>query len=81
MVVSDGGSDYLAMEFRRQKNALDLSYIVEVSNDLEYWTPASLQFGSPVDNGDGTETMTIRDSLAVPTTSGRFIRLRVTHTP
>jgi len=80
-IVSDGGSDYQALSFRRQKNALDLIYTVEVSEDLVNWSPISQVVGTPVDNGDGTETVVIRDDLPHPAGDRRFIRLSVALTP
>ena len=81
LIVSDGGIDYQALSFRRQKNVLDLTYVVQVSDDLENWSTISQTVGSPVDNGDGTETVVIRDSLAHPAGQKRFVRLAVTLTP
>ncbi len=63
--TTSGGN--LRIEFRRLKNALDVTYAVESSGDLTGWTPVA---ETPVvigDNGDGTETVRV-DS---PTTSTR----------
>ena len=76
-IVNDGGTDYLAMTFRRQKNSLDLTYLVEVSSDLSDWTTVNTLTGTPVDNGDGTETVTIRDNAAVSPDTPRFGRITV----
>ncbi len=80
-IVTDGGTDYLAMTFRRQKNSLDLTYLVEVSSDLSDWTTVNTLTGIPVDNGDGTETVTIRDNLAASHDTPRFGRITVTVDP
>ena len=76
-IVNDGGTDYFGMTFRRQKNALDLTYLVEVSPDLLTWTAATTLVGAPVDNGDGTENVTIRNSVPVSGQSRSFVRLGV----
>ncbi len=76
--ITESGNDYLAMTFRRRTNALDLTYLVEVSSNLTDWAIASTQFGAAVDNGDGTETVTIRDSEAILSQQERYIRIRVT---
>lgn len=81
LIASDGGSDYLALSFRRQKNTLDITYTVQVSDNLENWSPISQVVGTPVDNGDGTETVIVRDALAHPAGNQRFIRLSVALTP
>jgi hypothetical protein len=47
-----------------------------MSGDLAQWTEAALA-GPPVNNGDGTETVVFRDTVAVPEADRRFIRLRV----
>ncbi len=76
--VQDGGNDYLAMTLRRQTNAIDLSYKVEVDDTLQSWTETTTAVGIPVDNGDGTETITIRDVVSFVNGPKRFIRLQVT---
>ena len=76
-IVNDGGTDYFGMTFRRQKNALDLTYLVEVSPDLLTWTAATTLVGAPVDNGDGTENVTIRNSVPVSGQSRSFVRVGV----
>ena len=80
-IVTDGGADYLAMTFRRQKSTLDLSYLVEVSSDLSNWTTISTVVGIPVDNGDETETVTIRDNVEARSDTPRFGRITVTVNP
>jgi len=80
-IVTDGGTDYLAMTFRRQKNSLDLTYLVEVSSNLSDWTTTNTLTGTPVDNGDGTETVTIRDNVVASHGTPRFGRITVTVGP
>ncbi len=81
VILDDGGFDYQAMTFRRQTTALDLIYTVEVSGDLKSWDPVTTVVGVPVDNGDGTESVTVRDSLKFVDHQHRFIRLVVTVSP
>jgi hypothetical protein len=68
----------LALSFRHQKNALDLSYRGEVSGDLITWSETTILVGVPTDNGDGTDLLTIRDTVPLSTSNRRFIRLSVT---
>ena len=72
---------YLALTFRMQKNVLDLVYFVEASSGLDVWDQQGTQVGPAIDNGDGTESITIRDSVPINSTARRFVRLRVLHTP
>ncbi len=80
-VVNVGGTDYHALTFRRRKNALDLTYLVEMSGDLANWTEVSSVVGAPVDNGDGTEMVTVRDNTPASAHSRRFARLGVVVAP
>ena len=77
-VVEADGIDYLALSLRRQKNALDLSYEVQFSHDLISWTNSGEPVGAPRDNGDGTETITIRDQIPASGNSTRYTRVRIT---
>jgi len=76
-VVTEGGENYLSLTFRRRKKALDLTYRAEVSPGLVSWTETSLVVGTPTDNGDGTETVTIRAALPLDLDAQGFIRLVV----
>lgn len=64
---------YLTLSFR-QARAADLAYRVETSGDLgvNAWKPDGLPLGAPVDNGDGTDTVTYRDSVAVSAAPAAF---------
>ena len=75
---SVGGQEYLTLTFRRRTTVpLDLVYTVESSSDLLTWSPESILVGSPVNNGDGSEGVTIRDSQPMSANARRFLRLRV----
>jgi len=89
-----GGDRFIEFKFRQRQggtgttgfnyNAAGVSYVVQTSTDLTEatWSEGSTLFsivGSPVDNGDGTETITVRSTGAV---SGRqFVRLKITQAP
>jgi hypothetical protein len=66
--------------FRRLKNSLDLAYYPQVSSDLETWIDLYIPVGYPVDNGDGTETVTYRDETPISENSRRFFQLKVQQT-
>ena len=54
-----------------------IEYIVEASNDLIQWDELSTEIGAPMDNEDGTETVTIRDTDPIDANTARYIRVRV----
>jgi hypothetical protein len=67
----------MALSFRRLKPGSDVIYRAMVSPDLNTWTDDTIQFGTPVDNGDGTETVIMRDLLKSDDATRRFMRLEV----
>ena len=73
---------YLTLSYRRAGAASDLTFIPELNaGDLSAnpWTPGGVQLGPPVNNGDGTQTFTIRDVVPIgPAIKSRYMRLRVT---
>lgn len=75
------GETYRTLTFRRLKNCLDLTYTPEVGTDLlSDWAPLVDPPMTVTDNGDGTETVTFRDTT--PTSAQRrFIRLKVELAP
>lgn len=77
-LVSIAGANYLALTFRRRMGA---SVVAESTGDLAAgpWLADSVQVGVPADNGDGTETVTFRDRVAMDGAPRRFMRVRVTN--
>ena len=69
-------SGMLALTYTRVKAATDITYIVEVTNDLVTWNsgPAFTNITSTIDNG-ATETITAASLLAPG--AGQFMRLRI----
>jgi len=76
--VNAAGSSYLALDFRRQRDSIDLSYQVEVAADLLSWSPTNLPGGATTNNGDGTDKVIMRDFVTRSSNARRFIRLVVT---
>ena len=76
--VDEQTSEYLTLTYRRRRDTPPLSYTVEVSSDLSDWQPTPHQIGPPVDNGDGTDSITVRDLQPIASGVRRFIRLAVT---
>jgi hypothetical protein len=86
--VSNGNCEYT---FRRRKGSgsgdpvngyeVDgIRYTTEISHDLVEWHsgPAYLEnVGTPVDNADGTESVTVRPQATAPARTTSFIRVKV----
>jgi len=74
-IQPDGGQDYLTMTINRTSKPTDISYVVEVSGDLQTWAS-----GTPntVTLTDTATQLVVRDNTPVPSATERFIRLRVT---
>lgn len=84
--VVTANSSYLAIQFRRlTRTPADLQYRVLETADLASWLPVdqnACQIGQPVDNGDGTETVTIRGTLPITGEQSQpkgFLRVEVIH--
>ncbi len=76
--VNISGSNYLTLTFRRQLAAPELTYTAQTNASLPgTWQNDAVLVGSPVANGDGTETVTYRDSVAQTAATRRFMKLQV----
>jgi len=78
---TDIQSNYLRISYSRQKNAVDLGYVVEVSSDLKTWSSGpgytSQISVTPID--DAREQIIERDLIPTSSEPRRFIRIRITH--
>jgi hypothetical protein len=74
------GSNYLHFSYRQQPFANDLTYTVQVSDDLITWNsePGYTVVVSQTDNGDGTNQVLVRDVTPISSLPRRFMRLMVT---
>ncbi len=75
-----GGTHYLSITFNQVLFATDISYIVQVSGDMATWNSGpgyTAPVGTPIDNGDGTETVTVQDVVPVSAANSRFIRVQI----
>jgi hypothetical protein len=75
-------NDERAFSYRRNKAATDLIFTVETSTDLVNWIDAAsldLVEVSTADNGDGSESVTLRLAGGDATQQLRAFRLKVTH--
>ena len=71
---------HMTITFVRRKDAPQLQYIVEVSDDLVTWHSGPLYTTelTPVNQGNSTELVTTRTVATMDSTARSFIRLRVT---
>ncbi|HBR93980.1 MAG TPA: hypothetical protein DEA90_07420 [Opitutae bacterium] len=76
------GSDYLTITFNRRAPTLDLEYTVQSESELSGdWLGSAVQVGEALNNFDGTETVTYRDTEAVNAANvKRFLRVNVSRT-
>jgi hypothetical protein len=76
--VEVGDETFLSMQFSRLASAVDVDYILEVSNDLIEWEAAGevlvAEIGPP--DGTGMETLRLRDQVPLAGENRRFLRLR-----
>ena len=77
-VVNIGGTNYLALTFTRLTCRNHLTYTVQTATDLQVWNDTNTTEISSTDNGDGTETVTVRSNTPYPSLAKEFIRLQVT---
>jgi hypothetical protein len=71
---------YLSIRYTQVLFATDISYTVEVSGDLITWNSGpsyTVLARAPIDNGDGTEDLVVRDTVPINSVPRRFIRLRI----
>lgn len=72
--ISEEGA---SLTYRKRTGSNPVSYLIEVSPDLDQWTSGpgqTNQIGDPIDNGDGTESITVRP---IQNSSKLFMRLRI----
>ena len=81
--LSSIGSDgtFLTITYRRTKNALDATFTIEGTPDLTTWTALVNPITTFINNGDGTETLTVRDAIPISAGPKRDLRVRVTLQP
>lgn len=87
----NSGADYLSFTFNRDTTATDLTYTVEVTNNLNdpnSWTPLAVSTNGAATTGAGAVsetgadlvvTVEVLDTQPVDSTTHRFMRLKVTH--
>jgi hypothetical protein len=85
-VTIPGEGNFSALTFRRRLDSDAPTYFVEVSSNLQTWRAngdglgldVTAEHGTPVPNGDGTETVTVKTLAPIINPNARnFMRLRV----
>ena len=80
-MMAIGGNDFLTLTYTQILLATDITYIPEVSGDMQTWN-SGLLYVAPVSvtpNPDGvTATVVVQDLTPAGPASPRFIRLRIT---
>ncbi|MDB4416430.1 lamin tail domain-containing protein, partial [Akkermansiaceae bacterium] len=80
LIEVDGVTDrYLTLTFQRNLAASELTFTVELSDDLTGWNDNTAIPVSVANNGDGTATEVWRAPLPLNDDSSQFVRLRVTN--
>ena len=79
VTVTDAGTEYLGLRYRRRMGASDINYGIESSADLVNWAPVkSLIPADSVENGDGSVTETVRLVDPIKVDLQLFLRLKIT---
>jgi hypothetical protein len=78
-LMNDGAAGpYLTVQYRRNLGAVGLQFHADTTGILGTWAlDGSVQVGTPVNNGDGTETVKRRDTQTTSEANQRFLRLRI----
>jgi hypothetical protein len=74
--VRDG---HLVLTFRHRRDAADLEFVAEISDDLQTWAPASDSFEeiSPPEQTEHPEIVCLRNRTAITDLPQRYVRLRI----
>jgi hypothetical protein len=79
-IMTDSGLNYLTLTYTEVKSATDLTYIVEVSDDVAIWNSGATYtvVVSRTDDPNGlTRTVVVRDNTAVTVVTQHFLHLKV----
>jgi hypothetical protein len=75
---------YQALSYRRRIADVGVALYVEVSDALGDWLhgePHTVQVGTPVNHGDGTETVVVRSAKPYGASPSEFLRLKAQMNP
>jgi hypothetical protein len=84
-LVEDGVSSYLELNVTRPIGLQGISYTPRTTTDLTNWPVGSIDIvnpnPTPVNNLDGTETLTYRRTQAVAAADKAFLQVEISETP
>ncbi len=75
-LVEIEGEHYPVIEFRRRVGASDVSFVAQVSADLDDWSGATVPYDA-IPRGDGTESVFIRSATSISAEPKQFLRIYV----
>ena len=80
--VDSGGMTYPSISFLKRSPSTDLTYTPQLSGDLAGWDEGSsfLIEESSIDQGNGSNLVTVRSLTPVSGTDRQFLRVKVVHT-
>ena len=84
LMVTVEEQDYQALSYRRRIADVGVALHVEVSDALGDWRhgePHTVQVGTPVNHGDGTETVVVRSAKPYGASPSEFLRLKAQMNP
>ena len=82
--VAHADQFYQALSYRRRVANLEIEMNAEISQNLATWnqdSPHTILLNTPVNNGDGTETVSYRSTQPFGILNKEFLRLRVKINP
>jgi hypothetical protein len=71
-------NEFPTISLRHRSDDVNLICEVELANDLSHWLPNNVSEVSRSDNGDGTETVTLRSLFTLADGPEQYLRVRVT---
>ena len=80
MIADHNGQPYLTLTYQARVPLNDANLVPQISTNLITWENSTVLL-STTPNGDGTETISVRDALPYDPATPRFIRLSSTLTP
>ena len=77
-MVPVGPVRHLQLSTRRSRSATGLTLQADTSANLNFWSPGAAPLtGTPIDHGDGTESISFRHPTPVTNDTRQFLRLRI----
>ena len=72
-----GPTKFLTFSYTRRTDAPDVTFGIEMSDDLRTWEAAQVQGIEEIDNGNGTMSIRVRSVFAMSSKTATYLRLKV----